>query len=95
MNQTIKNPARHAKRSLERSTRRDRPSYPASSTEGVRIERKECGRNNGVFVYSKARLVLKEEFIFERGISRPSRSKYTPHIGVKESIRKDAMALVC
>lgn len=95
MNQHIKNPARHSKRSAERRARRQRPDYPASTIDGQFIERKECGLNKGILIYDKPRRVLNNEFVFARGISRPPRSKYTPHVGVKESIRKDAMALVC
>jgi len=95
MNQTINNVARHTKRLLERSARRSRPSYPVSTIDGQFIERKECGLNKALPVKDSHRLVLDKEFVFKRVINRPSRSKYTPHVGVKESVRKDAMALVC
>ena len=93
MNSSIKNPFRHTKRSLERSTRRDRPNYPAIGETGqMLVDRNECGETRyrppvDRKTWISPTLTLLRKFVFKRGINAPSRSKYIPHFGYKQSVK--------
>lgn len=86
MNQNIKNPERHAKRTAERQERRTRPNYPAlPSGRFTRVNREECGTTRRFF-NEKSELLV-GQFIFVRPTFRLSRSRYAPHVGKKQGMK--------
>jgi hypothetical protein len=74
---------------LWRATRRKRYVYPKSIVPGnhADLERPECGRNVAIKTpetIKNGRRVTEGTFIYCREIPKPSRSKYSPHLGKKE-----------
>lgn len=76
---------------------RPRPTYPSLKPgEGWLGQREECG--TGIEHLPTARAqerdpkVLFGEFVYERALIPPRRSKYEPHVGKKEATRKETAA---
>ncbi len=97
MSNHIKNAFAHAKKAVRRQDRRVRPSYPDIQPGiGKLLKRSECGRNQemifGPVKDGHSPRVLFGQFIFLRQINRPTRSKYEPHIGIKQAARLSRVA---
>lgn len=90
----IKNPARHALRSLQRSKRRDRFNYLVALEAGhsALVNRPECGETRRFLPLDRklGRSLterLSGQFVFVREALPIHRSIYTPHAGNKQQAK--------